>query len=264
MKRVMIALVLMLVVATAPVSFAANANVRGSFKQVVTEGITAPPGVDSVVLSTHLTGAYDVRVGSVTGDGSGITNLTSGNLVGALPALDGSALVNLSTVIYSADGASLQDNAGVFSADPSSVTLQGNTFNGVNGLVQLDGSGYLPALNASNLTNIPGVTKHSFIHGETYTESEVWADSTTITGTHSMLRCTVTVKESPTDGTGDSVRCGNDVEFIDVAIPNATAKWTVISAAGPIAIAAGRGIAFKVTASGAYAGMYGCQLELSE
>jgi hypothetical protein len=36
----------------------------------------------------------------------------------------------------------------------TNITALGNTFNGVNQLVQLNGSGYLPALNASNLTNI--------------------------------------------------------------------------------------------------------------
>ncbi|PKM97165.1 MAG: hypothetical protein CVU79_09595, partial [Elusimicrobia bacterium HGW-Elusimicrobia-3] len=36
----------------------------------------------------------------------------------------------------------------------SSVTLQGNTFNGANNLVMLNASGYLPALNGSLLTNL--------------------------------------------------------------------------------------------------------------
>jgi hypothetical protein len=37
----------------------------------------------------------------------------------------------------------------------SAVTLQGNTFNGVNQLVQLDASAKLPAVDGSNLTNLP-------------------------------------------------------------------------------------------------------------
>jgi hypothetical protein len=36
----------------------------------------------------------------------------------------------------------------------TNVTLQGNNFNGINQLVQLDGSGYLPAINASALTDL--------------------------------------------------------------------------------------------------------------
>jgi hypothetical protein len=37
----------------------------------------------------------------------------------------------------------------------SAVTLQGNTFNGVNQLVKLDASAKLPAIDGSNLTNLP-------------------------------------------------------------------------------------------------------------
>jgi len=39
--------------------------------------------------------------------------------------------------------------------DLSNVTLQGNTFNGNSELVQLTASGKLPALDGSNLTNLP-------------------------------------------------------------------------------------------------------------
>ena len=37
----------------------------------------------------------------------------------------------------------------------SNVTLKGNTFNGANQLVQLDASAKLPAVDGSNLTNLP-------------------------------------------------------------------------------------------------------------
>jgi hypothetical protein len=37
----------------------------------------------------------------------------------------------------------------------SAVTLQGNTFNGANQLVKLDASAKLPAVDGSNLTNLP-------------------------------------------------------------------------------------------------------------
>ena len=39
---------------------------------------------------------------------------------------------------------------------PENITTQGNTFNGANQLVQLDSSGKLPALDGSQLTNLPG------------------------------------------------------------------------------------------------------------
>lgn len=39
---------------------------------------------------------------------------------------------------------------------PDNITTQGNTFNGANQLVQLDASGKLPAIDGSQLTNLPG------------------------------------------------------------------------------------------------------------
>ncbi len=41
-------------------------------------------------------------------------------------------------------------------AIPDNITTQGNTFNGANQLVQLDASGKLPAIDGSQLTNLPG------------------------------------------------------------------------------------------------------------
>lgn len=39
---------------------------------------------------------------------------------------------------------------------PDNITTQGNTFNGANQLVQLDSTGKLPAVDGSQLTNLPG------------------------------------------------------------------------------------------------------------
>jgi len=66
---------------------------------------------------------------------------------------DGSALTGTGET-YTADGLTLQLAGGQFSALNSSVTLQGNSFNGAGELVRLTGSGYLPALDASLLTNV--------------------------------------------------------------------------------------------------------------
>lgn len=68
-----------------------------------------------------------IIAGSFQGDGSGLTNLNASNVASG-----------------TLDDARLSTN----------VTLAGNTFNGVNQLVQLDGSGFLPALNGSALTNL--------------------------------------------------------------------------------------------------------------
>ncbi|MCX5785343.1 MAG: fibrinogen-like YCDxxxxGGGW domain-containing protein [Elusimicrobia bacterium] len=72
---------------------------------------------------------------------------------------------------YTADEAALHLAGTVFSALNSSVTLQGNSFNAPDKLVKLDGSGNLPALNGSALTNI---NSQQF--------SAVAADTTTIAG----------------------------------------------------------------------------------
>lgn len=66
---------------------------------------------------------------------------------GVLPALSGVNLTNLNATNIASG--TLNNNR--LSA---SVTLQGNTFNGANQLVQLDGSGVLPALSGINLTNL--------------------------------------------------------------------------------------------------------------
>lgn len=58
------------------------------------------------------------------------------------------------------DGTTITTNSsGKLQANiPSNLTTQGNTFNGANQLVQLDSSGKLPALDGSQLTNLPGGT----------------------------------------------------------------------------------------------------------
>lgn len=52
------------------------------------------------------------------------------------------------------DGAGIDNKRLLTEGDPS-VTTQGNTFNGANQLVQLDASGKLPAIDGSQLTNLP-------------------------------------------------------------------------------------------------------------
>ncbi len=115
--------------------------------------------------------------GTIVGNGSGITNLNGSNIssgtvadarltsnvtlqgnlfngafqlvqlgaAGQLPALNGAALTNLDASNISAG--TLSD-----SRLSANVTLQGNTFNAANKLVQLNGTGGLPALNGSLLT----------------------------------------------------------------------------------------------------------------
>jgi hypothetical protein len=67
------------------------------------------------------------------GDGSGLTNVTAGQVP---------------------DEVTLHSENGLLSAMASSVTLQGNVFNGALQLVRLDDASRLPAVDGSQLTNI--------------------------------------------------------------------------------------------------------------
>src|SRR5690606_14182858 len=77
-----------------------------------------------------------------TGGLSGVTSLNT--LVGDI-VLQGTA----GQITVASNGS----DTFTFSLD-AAVTLQGNTFNGANQLVQLNASGELPALSGINLTNL--------------------------------------------------------------------------------------------------------------
>jgi hypothetical protein len=64
-----------------------------------------------------------------------------------LPAVNGSQLTNL-------NASNLNSGTIPDARQSSSVTMQGNTFNGAGALVQLDGSSKLPAVDGSQLTNL--------------------------------------------------------------------------------------------------------------
>lgn len=82
--------------------------------------------------------------GNVFNGASQLVQLTS---FGDLPVLSGANLTNLNASNLSSG--TVADNR-----LSSNVTLQGNSFNNASQLVQLDGSGFLPALNGSALINL--------------------------------------------------------------------------------------------------------------
>jgi hypothetical protein len=87
--------------------------------------------------------------GPISGDGSGLTSIDAANIVGTLGSVDGSSITSL-------DASNISSGTIADARLSSNVTLLGNTFNGNNQLVRLDGSGNLPALNGSALTSISG------------------------------------------------------------------------------------------------------------
>lgn len=83
----------------------------------------------------------------ITVDGSGNTNFTGDVSSGGIISGNGSGLTNINA--GSLSGGTLAD-----SRLSSNVTIQGNTFNGANQLVQLTAGGLLPALDGSNLQSV--------------------------------------------------------------------------------------------------------------
>ncbi len=112
--------------------------------------------ITSVVAGTGLTGggtSGDVTINldsTVTIQGNtfnGAGQLVQLDGTGALPAISGS---NITALNASALSTGTINNTRL----SSDVTLQGNTFNVANKLVQLDGTGALPVVSGSNLTNL--------------------------------------------------------------------------------------------------------------
>lgn len=91
--------------------------------------------------------------------------LVSGSPVGSVTPSDVGILVcdSTSDTLYRSTGLTNMDWV---VALPSSVTTQGNTFNGASQLVQLDGSGLLPAVDGSQLTNLPAGSAITALTGD--------------------------------------------------------------------------------------------------
>ncbi|MCM2267526.1 MAG: hypothetical protein NDI60_07085 [Elusimicrobiales bacterium] len=111
------------------------------------------------IYSPHLQLAPNVIVSSETRVevGAGVTISTNVYIVGFSSATrffgDGSGLTNV-TAGQTADEVTVHSTNGQLSAMASSVTLQGNAFNGADQLVKLDAAGKLPAIDGSQLINI--------------------------------------------------------------------------------------------------------------
>ncbi len=132
---------------------------NGASQLVQLDGAGALPALDGSALtslnaSNISSGTVnDLRLSSnVTLKGNtfnGVSQLVLLDGSGNLPALNAAALTNINaTNIASGTISDLRLS--------TNVTTKGNTFNGINQLVLLDGTGKLPSLDASNLTNISG------------------------------------------------------------------------------------------------------------
>ncbi len=81
-----------------------------------------------------------INATTITGDGSSITNINSTSITGATITN-----LNASNIASGTVGDSYLS---------ANVTLQGNTFNGANQLIKLDGSGALPAISGAAVTSL--------------------------------------------------------------------------------------------------------------
>ena len=89
---------------------------------------------------------------------------------------------------YTADNVTLQLVGTEFSAKSASVTLQGNTFNGNSQLVKLDETGKLPAIDGSQLNNLPGVPDNITVSTIT-TKNVEYTAATAYSGTSATPDC---------------------------------------------------------------------------
>ncbi len=159
----------------------ANARLTGSGALTVNAG-TGLSGGGSVVLGASTTlnlanttvtsGSYGSAnsVGTYTVDAQGRLTAAgntaiaiAGNQVTSGTLADARLSANVSLLGASIQDAEVDDNLTISAtgsvadgALSANVTLQGNTFNGINQLVKLNASGYLPALNGSLLTALNG------------------------------------------------------------------------------------------------------------
>lgn len=117
-------------------------------------GVIASSVSVGAVQDASIVGVSGSKVsGNISGNAGTATTLqTARNINGV--SFNGSADIT----VASADEASLSKSGVTFSAKSSSVTLQGNTFNGASQLVKLDGDTKLPAIDGSQLLNLPSTS----------------------------------------------------------------------------------------------------------
>ena len=137
----------------------------------------------NVALGVNASGAaVCAQPSDVTGNSATATKLATARTINGV-SFDGSANINIATTSYLADGVSLALTAATFSAKSSSVTLQGNTFNGASQLVKLDALSKLPAVDGSQLTNLPSTSGGAVLAAtQTFTGANTFSGSITSSG----------------------------------------------------------------------------------
>lgn len=132
-----------------------SATVSGQLRVGTLQGASLSACGDSTHALSWSGGNFGCQAISAGGGGGSSLAVATGTLNGfASPVSSPTAAINFSSNAFTA---SLAGGATAFiNLNFSSVTAMGGTFNGINQLVKLDGSGNLPALNGSALTNLNG------------------------------------------------------------------------------------------------------------
>ncbi len=120
--------------------------------------VTLPSsGLTSITAGTGLTGGTITTTGTINVD----VGTTPGKIVqldgtGKLPVVDGSQLINLPALVEIGDISAVVAGTGLTGgATTGSATLNVDVGTTAGKIVQLDGAGKLPALDGSQLTNLP-------------------------------------------------------------------------------------------------------------
>ncbi len=128
---------------------------------------------------------------------NGPDKLVQLNGAGALPAISGANLTNVDAALFNGQAAAFyldasNINSGTLSDSrlSSSVTLQGNSFNGASQLVQLNGSGALPAVSGANLTDLNGSNIASGTVADARLSTNVTLAGNTFNGASELVQLT--------------------------------------------------------------------------
>ena len=203
-------------------------------------GLGAVQNVDTTNASNITTGALSdsllsVNITKAGNSFNGVSQLVKTTSAGKLPAIDGSAVTAIS-------GNNISSGTISNSRLTSSVTLQGNSFNGVSQLVQTTVSGYLPILNGKNLTGITAAqaglsnvqnvdtTNASNITTGTLSDSLLSTNITkagnSFNGASQLVKMTSATKLPAVDGSLLTALSGNAVTVGTIADARLTANVT--------------------------------------
>ncbi|MBI1952164.1 hypothetical protein HYS42_00375, partial [Candidatus Saccharibacteria bacterium] len=131
-----------------------------SFQTTDNSILSTTDSVLTLNLDTVIATGKTLTLGQLTADPTTGVLLLSGDLnasgtllaSGGATSLNNDGLTIDNNLVCTADGCIGTGTGAAAAGIPATTTLQGNTFNGANQLVQLTAGGLLPALNGSNLT----------------------------------------------------------------------------------------------------------------